>query len=156
VNGSIDLSVDDVSRHILLALSDNGPQMTSGSTREFLALCAIAAHFGRPGCPAAQAWIESLVGRVKAEWPQLENIRDLSLSAELERIREHYNDVRLHAGHVTPNDEHTARGEAIRQAPIDGLARARERRLPIIDDNESSTARRSPDDQDCFRRDLYR
>jgi transposase InsO family protein len=99
VNGSIDLSVDDVSRHILLALSDNGPQMTSGSTREFLALCAIAAHFGRPGCPAAQAWIESLVGRVKAEWPQLEKIRDLSaLSAELERIREHYNDVRLHAG----------------------------------------------------------
>jgi hypothetical protein len=27
----------------------NGPQMTSGSTREFMALCAIHQHFGRPG-----------------------------------------------------------------------------------------------------------
>jgi len=44
LNGSIDLSVDDPSRPILLALSDSGPQMTSGSTREFLAMCAIASH----------------------------------------------------------------------------------------------------------------
>jgi hypothetical protein len=36
---------------ILLAVSDNGPQMTSGSTREFMAMCAIAQHFGRPGTP---------------------------------------------------------------------------------------------------------
>ncbi len=44
---------------ILLAVSDNGPQMTSGSTREFMAMCAIAQHFGRPGTPTDQAWIES-------------------------------------------------------------------------------------------------
>jgi putative transposase len=29
----------------------HGPQMTSGSTREFMALCAIHQHFGRPGTP---------------------------------------------------------------------------------------------------------
>jgi putative transposase len=44
VDGSIDLSVDDQTRPILLAISDNGPQMTSGSTREFMAMCAIALH----------------------------------------------------------------------------------------------------------------
>ena len=31
---------------ILLAMSDNGPQMRAGTTREFLALCSIAARFG--------------------------------------------------------------------------------------------------------------
>src|SRR5688572_21992477 len=36
---------------ILLAVSDNGPQMTSGPTREFMALHAIATHFGRPDRP---------------------------------------------------------------------------------------------------------
>lgn len=47
----IDITVDDDARPILLAVSDNGAQMTSGSTREFMALCAIAQHFGRPGTP---------------------------------------------------------------------------------------------------------
>jgi hypothetical protein len=59
----IDPTVDDPARPILLAVSDNGPQMTSGSTREFMALCAIAQHFGRPGTPTDQAWIESLFGQ---------------------------------------------------------------------------------------------
>jgi hypothetical protein len=35
-------------RPILLAVSSNGLQMTSGSTREFMALCAIAQHVSRP------------------------------------------------------------------------------------------------------------
>jgi hypothetical protein len=47
----VDPAVDDPARPILLAVSDNGPQMTSGSTREFMATCAIAQHFGRPGTP---------------------------------------------------------------------------------------------------------
>ena len=42
---------------ILLAMSDNGPQMRAGTTREFLALCCIAARFGWPGTPTDQAWI---------------------------------------------------------------------------------------------------
>jgi hypothetical protein len=55
-DGLPDPTVDDPSRPVLLALSDNGPQMTSGSTREFMALCAIHQHFGRPGTPTDQAW----------------------------------------------------------------------------------------------------
>jgi putative transposase len=131
-DGLVDLSRDDPSRPILLAMSDNGPQMTSGSTREFMALCAIHQHFGRPGTPTDQAWIESLFGHVKAEWPHLTKIRDpVVLRAELAVVREHYNSVRLHAGigYVTPNDEHEGRGPAIRKAREAGLEQARLRRL---------------------------
>jgi len=58
-------------------------------TREFMALCAIHQHFGRPGTPTDQAWIESLFGDVKAEWPHLLAIRDPAvLRAELAVVRE--------------------------------------------------------------------
>jgi hypothetical protein len=50
---------------LLLAISDNGPQMRSYSTREFLAAVAIAQQFGRPHTPQDQAWIETLFGHVK-------------------------------------------------------------------------------------------
>ena len=39
-DGLVDLDADYENRPILLAVSDNGPQMTSGSTREFMALRA--------------------------------------------------------------------------------------------------------------------
>ncbi|HEX2064129.1 MAG TPA: hypothetical protein VHE80_06880, partial [Acidimicrobiales bacterium] len=35
-DGRVDPTFDNESRPILLAVSDNGPQMTSGSTREFM------------------------------------------------------------------------------------------------------------------------
>jgi putative transposase len=117
---------------ILLAVSDNGPQMTSGTTREFMAMCAIAQHFGRPGTPTDQAWIESLFSHLKAEWPHLDHITDPSeLRAELARVRVEYNTIRLHAGigYVTPDDEHEGRGPAIRQARRAGLHRARRARI---------------------------
>jgi transposase InsO family protein len=86
------LDGDDPEIPILLAMSDNGPQMRAGSTREFLALCSIVAHFGRPGTPTDQAWIETLFGHVKIEWPHLEKIRDPAvLTAELEIVRADYN-----------------------------------------------------------------
>ena len=119
-------------RPLLLAISDNGPQMRSHTTREFLAGIAIARQFGRPGVPQDQAWIETLFGHVKGEWPHLEHIRDgAELDAELTLVREHYNTVRLSAavGYVTPCDEHEGRGEAIRQARRDGLAQARADRI---------------------------
>lgn len=131
-DGRVDLTVDEETRPILLAVSDNGPQMTSGSTREFLALCAIAQHFGRPGTPTDQAWIESLNGHIKSEYPHLLAIEDpATLRAELAVVRDHYNGVRLHAGigYVTPDDEHEGRGEAIRKAREAGLEQARLRRL---------------------------
>lgn len=127
-----DLTVDDPTRPVLLAVSDNGPQMTSGSTREFMALCAIAQHFGRPGTPTDQAWIESLFGHVKTEHPHLDRIDDPAvLRAELEVVRTHYNTVRLHAGigYVTPDDEHEGRGPRIRKARRDGLVAARDKRI---------------------------
>jgi putative transposase len=104
LDGVVDLSVDDPSRPTLLAMSDNGPQMTSGSTREFMALCAIHQRFGRPGTPTDQAWIESLFGHVKAEWPHLTKIRD---PATLRRARQRTRAVQLGAparrlGYVTP------------------------------------------------------
>ena len=117
---------------LLLAISDNGPQMKSVTTREFLAGVAIAQQFGRPHTPQDQAWIETLFGHVKGEWPHLEKIRDPGeLDAELDRVRTQYNTVRLHAsiGYVTPDDEHEGRGDAIRQARRDGLAQARENRI---------------------------
>ena len=106
--------------------------MTSGSTREFMALCAIAQHFGRPGTPTDQAWIETLFGHIKREWPHLNRIDDPAvLHVELDVVRELYNSVRLHegVGYVTPNDEHEGRGPAIRAARKQGLADARERRI---------------------------
>ena len=117
---------------LLLAVSDNGPQMRSYSTREFMAALAIAQHFGRPSTPTDQAWIETLFGHVKGEWPHLEKIRDPGeLELELDRTRLEYNAVRLHAsiGYVTPVDEHEGRGDAIRQARRDGLDQARQNRI---------------------------
>ena len=131
-DGRIDLATDDQARPILLAFSDNGPQMTSGSTREFMALCAIAQHFGRPGTPTDQAWIESLNGHLKIDYPHLLAIRDpATLRAELAVTRAHYNSVRLHQGigYVTPDDEHQGRGQAIRKARQAGLETSRLRRL---------------------------
>ena len=117
---------------VLIAMSDNGPQMRSHSTKEFMAACAIMQRFGRPGTPTDQAWIESLFGHVKAEWPHLEKTRDPGeLTRELDQARAEYNTVRLHAGigYVTPDDEHHGRGDAIRQARIDGLTAARQARI---------------------------
>src|SRR4051812_28865919 len=128
----LDLDPDDPRRPILLAVSDNGPQMRAHDTRAFMALMAITQHHGRPHTPTDQAWIESFFGHIKGEWPHLETITDpVVLEAELARVRTEYNTVRLHEaiGYVTPDDEHTGRGEAIRQARRDGLEQARQRRL---------------------------
>jgi transposase InsO family protein len=117
---------------LLLAISDNGPQMRSVSTREFLAGVAIAQQFGRPHTPEDQAWIETLFGHVKGEWPHLERISDPGeLECELDLRRAEYNSVRLHAGigYVTPDDEHAGRGDAIRHARLEGLRRAHAERV---------------------------
>lgn len=123
---------EDAELPILLAVSDNGPQMTSGTTAEYMALCSIVQHFGRPGTPTDQAPVESFFGHLKGELPHLEQIRDpVELEIELERQRVHYNTVRLHAGigYVTPEDEHTGRAEEIRKARREGLLRARSQRV---------------------------
>jgi hypothetical protein len=113
---------------VLLALSDNGPRMTSRSTKAFLAGARIATHLGRPATPNDQAWIESFFGHLKGEHPHLDKITDSAeLELELDRRREHYNTVRLHEalGYATPDDEHHRRGPAIRAARRAGLDHAR-------------------------------
>lgn len=148
-DGLVDLGTDDENRPILLAVSDNGPQMTSGSTREFMALCAIAQHFGRPGTPTDQAWVESFNGHLKIEFPHLLAIEDpATLRAELAVTREFWNAVRLHAGigYVTPNDEHERRGEAIRKARQAGLEAAHHRRLAWHRHNRHTQPTQDPDD----------
>ncbi|PZR65633.1 MAG: integrase [Solirubrobacterales bacterium] len=122
----------DPDQPVLLAVSDNGPQMTSGKTREFMALHAIATHYGRPGVPTDQALIESFFGHLKHDWSYLEQITDPGvLDAELKAVRDVYNNTRLHAGigYVTPADEHAGRGPNIRHARRLGLQRARDARL---------------------------
>jgi transposase InsO family protein len=117
---------------VLLALSDNGPQMTSKATATFMAGARIAWHFGRPGTPNDQAWIESFFGHLKGEHPHLDTISDPGeLQAELEKLRAHYNTVRLHEGlgYVTPDDEHHGRGESIRAARRAGLTAAHQARV---------------------------
>lgn len=131
-DGLVPVDRDDERRPILLAVSDNGPQMTSGSTREFMALHAIATHFGRPGTPQDQGHIETLFGHIKTEFPYLDEVDDPAvLDAALDEVARFYNEVRLHEniGYVTPLDEHEGRGPAIRKARRDGLERARQQRL---------------------------
>jgi putative transposase len=122
---------DDPDLPLLLALSDNGTEMRCRETRKFMAVCSIVQHFGRPSTPTDQAWIETLWGHVKTEHPHLLAITDPAvLAAELERVRGHYNGLRLHEaiGYVTPDDEHNGRGDTIRKARTEGLAAADQRR----------------------------
>ena len=127
---------------VLLAVSDGGPQMVSGTTREWMALHSLALHVGRPGTPTDQAHIESFFGHVKREWPHLEAIRDPAvLAGELQIVRRDYNTVRLHAGigYVTPDDEHHGRGEQLRKARAEGLRAARARRIAYRRQNPTET-----------------
>jgi len=117
---------------ILVALSDNGSEMTAADTRAFMALMAIAQRHGRPRTPTDQAHVESFFSHLKGDWPHLTAIADPgTLDRELARVRRDYNTVRLHAaiGYVTPDDEHHGRGPQIRRARAAGLARARAARI---------------------------
>jgi putative transposase len=116
----------------LIAWSDNGPEMTAGDTKTFMALLAIVQHHGRPHTPTDQAHIESFFSHLKREWPHLERIDDAAvLDTELARVRIEYNEIRLHQaiGYVTPNDEHHGRGPAIRRARLTGMRDARRDRI---------------------------
>lgn len=142
------LDGEDELTPILLAVSDNGSQMISVNTRKFMAMFAIAQHFGRPSTPTDQAWIESLNGTVKHEWPHLTRITDPAvLRAELEAVRIEYNTSRLHSaiGYVTPDDEHYGRGETIRKARRDGLTQAAQARLTY---NRNQRNQPNPEDHD--------
>jgi len=135
------LDPDDDRLPVLLVMSDNGPQMTSGSTREFMALCWLATHYGRPGTPTDQAQIESFFGHLKNENPHLDTINDTAvMRAELDALRHRWNTIRLHQaiGYVTPDQEHRGEGNTIRRARHDGLTEARKRRLEYHRNNPTN------------------
>ena len=60
----------------------------------------------------------------------------------------HYNTVRLHQGpgYVTPNDEHQGHGNAIRQARLDGMEQARQKRLPTHRAEQENQPTQGPHD----------
>ncbi|EJN85036.1 hypothetical protein [Actinomyces naeslundii] len=94
------LDGDDDLTALLLAVSDNGTQMIAASTRRFMAMVAIAQHFGRPATATDQTWIESRGGTIKAERPHLLAITDPAvLTAEPDSVRLEYNSQPLHPGH---------------------------------------------------------
>lgn len=124
--------------------------MISTNTRKFMAMFAIAQHFGGLATPTGQAWIESLNGTVKHEWLHLTRITDpTTLRAGLEAVRIEYNTRRLHSaiGYVTPDDEHHERGETIRQARRDGLTQAAQERL--TDNRNQRKNQPNPEDPDA-------
>ena len=104
-------------------------------------------------CRSTQAWIESLLSHVKAEWPHLDRIKDPELlRAQLADVRRQYNSVRLHAaiGYVTPNDEHEGRAPRIRAARKRGLRQARWARIAYHRIEQAKANRRRPSDVDWF------
>lgn len=138
--GTVPYDPDNDHLPVLLVMSDNGPQMTSGSTREFMAMAWLATHYGRPGTPTDQAWIESFFGHLKGEFPHLDLIVDIDvLRGELAIRRTHYNQVRLHAGigYVTPDQEHQGKGTAVRAARKKGLIQARKQRIDYHQNNHN-------------------
>ncbi len=68
-----------------------------------MALCAIAQHFGRPGTPTDQAWIESFFGHVKAENPHLLT-REAGLEAARLRRLTYHREQRQAAPDPGPGD----------------------------------------------------
>jgi putative transposase len=125
---------------VLLAVSDGGPQMVSGTTREFMALHALAMHVGRPGTRTDQAHIESLFGHVKTEWPHLEQIRD---PVELDHARGRTSRVQHRPAPRRDRLRHPRRRtrRARRtdpQGPTRGMRRARQQRIAYRRNNPTS------------------
>jgi putative transposase len=88
----VDTGVDDEQRAVLLAVSTNGPQMTSGSTPGIHGRCArlpstsVARHPQRPGLDREPQ------RPIKIDYPHLLAIRDpATLHGELDVVRQHYN-----------------------------------------------------------------
>lgn len=70
--------------------------MIASTTREFMAMVAIAQHFGRPSTPTHQAWIESLNKTIKYDYPHLMAITDpTGRRAELDVVQVDYNSCRV-------------------------------------------------------------
>jgi hypothetical protein len=83
--------------------------------------------------PWSRRWLPTPGSRPAPAWsPCCDGcVRPSRLRPSKDRIRPFYNEIRFHQGigYVTPQDEHTGRGAAIRAARKTGLAAAQEARV---------------------------
>lgn len=114
-----------------------------------MALCAIAQHFGRPGTPTDQVWIESLNGTIKIENPYLLATTDpatLRANSPSSEPTTTASGSTPESATSPPNDEHQGRGETIRKAREAGLEQARLRRLTQHRSERDTTTPHGPND----------
>ncbi len=78
--------------------SDNGPEFTAKSVREWLGRVGVKTLFIEPGSPWANGYIESFNGKLRDELLEREAF-DTLLEAKvlIERWRQHYNTIRPHS-----------------------------------------------------------
>lgn len=117
---------------VLLAVSDNGPQMTSTHTAKFMAIARIGQHFGRPGTPndpsLDRVVLRAPQGRAPLPGHHHRPRRDDPRTRRPPRALQHHPAARGHRLRH-PDDEHHGRGQAIRDARKPGLTRARANRI---------------------------
>jgi putative transposase len=147
-DGRVDLGVDDETRPILLAVSDNGPQMTSGSTRDSWRCArspstsaALAPRPTRPGSRASTGTSRAVPPPPRDRGPTDAACRAGPRTRAIQHRHRHAG-----IGYVCPDDEHEGRGEAIRKAREAGLERARLRRLARHRAQREDTTSRGPAD----------
>jgi putative transposase len=127
-------SLDDLDNElpVLLAMSDNGPQMRSHSTRECMAACTIMQRFGRPGTPTDQAWVESLSATSRASgrtWRRFATPPNSPSTSRPSGSSTTRSGCMPASATSPPDDEHQGRGDAILRNRADGLAHARRQRI---------------------------
>lgn len=111
---------------LLLAIGDNSPQMRSVTTREFMAGTAIAQQFARPRTQVGpRSRPCSTTSKASGRTWRRSATRRTRRRARQRPACVHRQAARRHRLRPPDDDEHQGRGDAIRQARRDGLARAR-------------------------------
>jgi putative transposase len=117
---------------VLLAVSDNGPQMTSNATAVFMAGARIAQHFGRPGTPERPSLDRVVFRPPQRRTPapgQDPRPRRARTRAGPSAAALQHGQTPRRRGLRHPEDEHHGRGTAIRAARRAGLDAAHHTRV---------------------------
>jgi putative transposase len=116
---------------VLIAMSDNDPQMGAHSTKEFMAACAIMQRFGRPGTPRTKPASSRYSGTSRPTGRTWTKSATPASSLSSSTCRTEYNTVRPHAGigYLTPERRTPRPRQGHPQARRDRLAAARQARI---------------------------